>query len=257
MSQQVLHALLDSLRQGKAVALATIIRSQGSVPSDPGAKILVRADGSTEGSIGGGGLEQHVVQDAQAALGEGGHSQIRHYSLQPDGPDALGMLCGGEVDVFIEVHRPQPTLLLIGGGNVGQHLADMAARVGFQVRIVDVDPQRRSVQSLGDVPIGGDTYVVIMTAEAGADEQVLAQIVEKPAAYIGMIGSRNKVKIIFQHLQEAGVPPQALERVHAPIGLDLGGREPAQVALAVLAEMVMVRYGGSGRPLCRQRPEVG
>jgi xanthine dehydrogenase accessory factor len=140
-------------------------------------------------------------------------------------------------------------MVLVGGGNVGQPLAEMARLVGFRVHVVDIDSSRRSVEALDQISIDAHSYVVIMTAEQNADQEALLAVVERPAAYIGMIGSRRKVAIIMQNLREAGIPEEALQQVHAPIGLDLGGRRPAEVALAVLSEMVAVRYGGSGRPL--------
>jgi xanthine dehydrogenase accessory factor len=248
LSRDVLHALLEALDRDEAVALATVVEVQGASPAPVGAKLLIWPDGRIAGTVGGGTLEQRVVAEACAALAEG-CSRLCHYALREEGPDAVGMLCGGEVRVFIEVYQRPPALLLVGGGNVGRPLTEMARMVGFQVAVVDVDPQRGAVAALEQVPVTADTYVVIMTAEANADEAALRQVVEKPAAYIGMIGSRRKVALIFEHLRQAGVPAEALARVHAPIGLDLGGRGPAEVALSVLAEMVAVRYGRSRRPL--------
>ncbi len=248
MDQDTLKSLLEALDRGEPVALATIVEVEGASPAPLGAKIVVWPDGRTAGTVGGGALEQRIVVEACAALQEG-RSRLCHYALREAGPDAVGMLCGGDVRVFVEVHRLAPTLLLVGGGHVGQPLAEMARMVGFRVQVVDVDPARGAPASLDDWPVGVDTYVVIMTAEQNADEEALRRMVQRPAAYIGMIGSRRKVAVILQHLREEGVPEEALRRVRAPIGLDLGGRAPAEIALAVVAEMVAVRYGGSGRPL--------
>ena len=248
MNKTVLQSLLQALENGETVALATVVEVEGAAPAPVGAKMLIWPNGRTAGSVGGGALEQRVIAAAQAALAEG-RPRLDHYALRQDGPDAVGMLCGGDVRVFIEVQQPVPTLLLVGGGNVGQPLTEMARLVGFRVHVVDVDPERRSVEALEQIPIAAHTYVVIMTAEKDADQEALLQVVERPAAYVGMIGSRRKVAIIRESLRAAGVPEEALARVRAPIGLDLGGRGPAEVALAVLAEIVAVRYGGSGRPL--------
>ncbi len=248
MSREILQTLLEALEREETVAQATVVEVQGASPAPLGAKMLVWPDGRTSGTVGGGALEGRVVAEARAALAEG-RSRLCHYVLREEGQDAVGMLCGGDVRVFIEVHRPAPLLLLVGGGHVGRPLVEMARMVGFRVEVVDVDPKRRSVESLEQVPISEDTYVVIMTGDAAADEAALRYVVEKPAAYIGLIGSRRKVHLIFEHLQQAGISEEALTRVHAPIGLDLGGRTPAEIALAVAAEMVAVRYGGSGGPL--------
>lgn len=252
MAHDALKSLLEALDRGESVALATVVEVEGASPAPLGAKMVVWPDGHTVGTVGGGVLEQRIVAESRAALGEG-RSRLYHYALREAGPDAVGMLCGGDVRVFIEVQRPAPRLLLVGGGNVGQPLAEMARMVGFHVQVVDVDPARGVPASLDEWPVGEDTYVVIMTAEQNADEEALRRLVERPAAYIGMIGSRRKVAIILQHLREKGISEEALRRVRAPIGLDLGGRGPAEIALAVVAEMVAVRYGGSGRPLSAAR----
>ena len=130
---------------------------------------------------------------------------------------------------------------------IGQPLAEMARIVGFDVQVVDVRPERATVPQFDPTAITPWTYVVLITEDHITDEQALRQVLDTPAAYIGMIGSRRKVSIIFDHLRAEGGPEERLARVHAPIGLDLGGRSPAEIALATLAEVVQVRYGGSGK----------
>jgi xanthine dehydrogenase accessory factor len=250
MTQRTLKTLLEAIERSESVALATIVEVTGSAPAPIGSKVLIWPDGRTSGTVGGGTLEQAIIGDAQIALAES-QSRFRRYNLREEGQNAVGMLCGGEVQVFIEVYSTPPTLLLIGGGHVGQPLAEMARQVGFRVEIVDIDPDRRSVEELAHFPISQNTYVVIMTAEANADEEALRQVVETPAAYIGMIGSRRKVAIIFEHLREAGIDEEVLARVRAPIGLNLGGQTPAEIALAVVAEIVAVRYKRDAQPLFR------
>jgi xanthine dehydrogenase accessory factor len=250
MAIEILEALLQAIEHNEPAALATIVEVTGSAPAPVGAKMLIWPDGRTTGTVGGGTLEQAIIDDAQAALSES-QSRFSSYSLREDGQDSVGMLCGGEVQVFIEVYSAPPTLLLIGGGHVGQPLAEMARQVGFRVEIVDIDPERRSVEELANFPISQDTYIVIMTAEANADEEALRLVVETPAAYIGMIGSRRKVAIILEHLRDAGIDEDALTRVRAPIGLNLGGQTPSEIALSVVAEMVAVRYKRNAQPLSR------
>jgi xanthine dehydrogenase accessory factor len=255
MREKVLRALLSALEQDQVVVLATVVSVEGASPAALGARMLIWSDGRTLGSVGGGALEEGVVAEAQTALSEG-TSRMRRYVLREQGDAALGMLCGGEVQVFVEVHRPPPRLLLVGGGNVGQPLAQMARAVGFRVDVVDVDPGRGSHDALQQDAVSEDTYVVIMTADAAADEAALRQALGTPAAYVGMIGSRRKAAIVFERLRGAGFSEAALGRVRAPIGLDLGGRTPAEIALAVLAEMVAVRYGGSAQPLAEIPPDA-
>lgn len=242
----VLHGLTTAIERREPVALATVVEVKGASPAQVGFKLLVRPDGSVMGNLGGGALEQRVREEAVAALQEG-QSRLVHYTLREDGPDAVGMLCGGEVTVFVEVYQPAPLLLIVGGGHIGQPLAEMARIVGFDVQVVDVRPERATVPQFDPTAITPWTYVVLITEDHITDEQALRQVLDTPAAYIGMIGSRRKVSIIFDHLRAEGGPEERLARVHAPIGLDLGGRSPAEIALAILAEVVQVRYGGSGK----------
>lgn len=241
----VLHELTTAIERREPVALATVVEVKGASPAQVGFKLLVRPDGSVVGNLGGGALEQRVREEAVAALQEG-QSRLVHYTLREEGPNAVGMLCGGEVTVFVEVYQPAPVLLIVGGGHIGQPLAEMARIVGFDVQVVDVRPERATVPQFDPTAITPWTYVVLITENHITDEQALRQVLDTPAAYIGMIGSRRKVSIIFDHLRAEGVPEERLARVHAPIGLDLGGRSPAEIALAILAEVVQVRYVGTG-----------
>ncbi|HID87685.1 MAG TPA: XdhC family protein [Anaerolineae bacterium] len=244
----VLHELTAAIERQEPVALATVVEVKGSSPAQVGFKLLVRPDGSAVGNLGGGALEQRVREEAVAALREG-QSRLVHYTLREEGPDAVGMVCGGEVTAFVEVYQPSPVLLIVGGGHIGQPLAEMARIVGFDVQVVDVRPERATVPQLDPAAITPHTCVVLITGDHVTDEQALRQVLNTPAAYVGMIGSRRKVGIIFEHLRAEGVSEEQLARVHAPIGLDLGGRKPTEIALAILAEIEMVRHGGSGRPL--------
>ncbi len=239
---EVLQALITELEANRLVALATIAHVQGASPAALGMKILVRADGSTVGNVGGGLLEQAIVKDALEALAAG-ESRLAPYALREEGENAVGTLCGGEVQVFIEVFMPKPTLLVVGGGHVGRPLAEMARLLDYEVRLADVRPERG--QPFDPATITADTYVVILTEDAASDEAVLRAALPTPAPYLGMIGSRRKCRIILEHLRSEGIDDAQLSRVHAPVGLDLGGRQPGEVALSILAEIEMVRHRGS------------
>jgi len=252
----VLHELTTAIERQEPVALATVVEVKGASPAQVGFKLLVRPDGRIAGNLGGGALEQRVREEALAALQEG-RSRLVHYTLREEGSDAVGMLCGGEVTVFVEVYQPVPILLIVGGGHIGQPLAEMARIVGFQVQVVDVRPERATVPQLDPATITPWTYVVLITEDHVTDERALRQVLDTPAAYVGMIGSRRKVGIVFDHLRAEGVSEERLARVHAPIGLDLGGRSPAEIALAILAEVVQVRYGGTGTPQALRARETG
>lgn len=254
--REVVAALHKALEQNEPVALATVVEVSGASPAQVGFKLLVHRDGSAVGNLGGGELEQRVREEAMAALREG-RSRLFRSTLREEGPDALGTLCGGDVTCFIEVYHPIPTLLIVGGGHLGQPLAEMARILGFSVQVVDVQPERATVPQFDPAAITPWTYVVIVTRTHLSDEQVLRQVLDTPAAYVGMIGSRRKVQTLFDHLQASGVPDEQLARVRAPIGLDLGGRSPEEIALAILAEIVQVRYGGTGRPRALALEGVG
>ncbi|MGQ9490404.1 MAG: XdhC family protein [Anaerolineae bacterium] len=244
---EILATLQTELAQGAAVALATVVDVQGAAPAQVGFKLLARGDGTWVGNVGGGALEQRVRQDAAAALADG-RPRLEHYRLTESGEDALGMLCGGEVTVFIEPFLPRPTLLIVGGGHIGRPLAELGRTVGYNVQVVDVRPERGDRPQFDPAAITDATYVVLITEDHVTDEAALRQALPTPAPYIGMIGSLRKTGIVLDHLRADGFTADQLARVRAPIGLNTGGREPAEIALAILAEIECVRHGGDGRP---------
>ena len=245
--QETLQALVTATESYMPVVLATVIQVEGASPAQPGFKLLVRGDGTLLGNVGGGELEAHIRADAQKVLVEG-RPRTAHYSLIEAGPDALGMLCGGEVTVFLEPYLPLPALLIVGGGHIGQPLAELARIVGYTVQVVDTRPERADRPQLSPEAITTFTSVVLITEDHRSDELALRVALATPAAYIGMIGSRRKVGLILDNLRRDGYADAQLARVRAPIGLDLGGRQPAEIALAILAEVEAVRHEGNGQP---------
>ncbi len=247
LATDLLSSLQEAIARHERVALATVVAVEGASPAQPGFKLLVRAEGSWVGNVGGGALEQRVRADALVAI-TSGQSQLAHYRLTEEGPDALGMLCGGKVSVFIEPYGMQPTLLIVGGGHLGRPLAELSRIVGYAVQVVDVRPERADRPAFDPAEITDNTYVVLITEDHVTDEAALRQALGTPAPYIGMIGSLRKIGILFEHLRADGFRAEDLARVHAPIGLDLGGRQPAEIALAILAEIECVRHGGRTAP---------
>ncbi len=245
MKSDVWREILAALERNEPAALATIVEVSGAAPITVGARLLLKGDGSTVGNAGGGGLEQAIIADLRTALDEN-RSRLTHYVLREKGDDAIGVLCGGEVRVFIEVFAPRPTLLIVGGGHIGQPLAEMARVLSYDVRVVDVRAERGA--PLDPAGVTAHTYIVLITEDHVADEAALRAVIESPAPYIGMIGSRRKCGLVLERLRTDGLPLALLARVRAPIGLDLGGRAPAEIALAILAEIEMVRHGGSAEP---------
>lgn len=247
MDAKILYEMAKAIENRQSVALATIIDVQGPSPAQTGFKLLVWPDGRCAGNVGGGELEKRIRDAARQAIEES-RARIVRYSLREEGEGAVGMLCGGDVTVFVEPHVPPPVLLIMGGGHIGRPLSEMACLVGYEVKVVDIRPDRGDHEAFALEEVTEGTYVVIITEDHVTDEKALRDVLPTPAAYIGMIGSRRKVGTVLEHLRDKGFDDEQLDRLRAPIGLDLGGREPEQIALAILAEIEMVRHGGSGRP---------
>jgi len=223
--------------------LATVIEVQGASPAKIGAQIVLLEDGTPTGTVGGGKLEAAILNDAQAAL-DNGVPKLSHYNLIEQGTDAVGTLCGGEVRVFIQPFLPPPQLIIVGGGHIGRPLKVMGESAGFDVVVVDAEPGRSSVPGLDTVHLTADSFIVLITTDHVSDEAALRQVIDSPVHYIGMIGSRHKCETILGHLRTDGIGEDALARVYAPIGLDLGGPTPEEIAVSILAEIIAVRRGG-------------
>jgi xanthine dehydrogenase accessory factor len=238
--------LAQTLESKQSAVLATVIEVSGASPAQVGAKLLLRADDTTAGTVGGGKLEEVILAECRKARADG-QPRIAHYALAETGAEAIGTLCGGDVRVFIEPYNPPPKLVIVGGGHVGRPLKVIGETVGFEVIVVDVEPGRATVPELDAVALNEDSYVVLITTDHVSDEAALRKVITSPARYIGMIGSRAKCQTIVEHVVADGITETQLSHVYAPIGLDLGGPTPQEIALAILAEIVAVRRGGSGQ----------
>jgi len=251
----------DALAVGERVALAMVVRVEGATPRDIGAKMVVYADGRTAGTVGGGKVEALVTSEAIAAIQQG-TSRLVHYTLRDAEAGDPG-ICGGEVDVFVDVIMPRPTLLVVGAGHVAVPVAEIGHLCEFRVVVVDDRPDMASedrfphaeriaadvVETLRGWPIGPQTHIVIVTRGHSQDEEALRAVVGSPAGYIGMIGSRHKVRAVLERLRADGVDEAMLGRVRTPIGLDIGAETPAEIAVSILAEILMLRQGRSGQPM--------
>lgn len=249
MNQHPVVELSNAIQNKQPAALATVIESKGASPAQAGAQIVYLSSGSTAGTVGGGKLEAAILTDAGAALSDG-HPRLARYSLTEDGPEAIGTLCGGEVSVFIQPYFPPPQLVIVGGGHIGRPLKVMGEAAGFEVVVVDVAPGRATVPELELVSLTSDSYVVLITTDHISDEAALRIALKSPARYIGMIGSLAKCRTILEHLITDGYSEADLGRIYAPIGLDLGGSRPQEIAIAILSEIVAVRYvPEAGKPI--------
>ncbi len=250
---------IQRLRQsGRKAALATIVQIRGSVPSFQTAKMLVRDDGSTLGSIGGGCVEAEVWAAAQDVLREE-KSRLMTFDLTEDSMAEGGLICGGKLEIFVEPILPTPKMIIFGAGHISTQLSKLATVAGFKTTIVDNRPiyanaerfpeaEAIYAQSFEDafekiVP-NENSYIVIVTRGHQEDETVLRWAVRTNARYIGMIGSKRKVRTIFQDLEREGVSRERLDLVCAPIGLDIGAVLPEEIAVAIVAEAIHYRRAG-------------
>jgi len=241
--------------EGGEAALVTVVSATGSTPREEGAKMLVKLNGSTLGTIGGGSLEAQVIDEAVKVIKQGKPKRL-HMSLTATEAEEAGMICGGELEVFIEPILTPPTLYLFGGGHISLPLAKMGKLLGFKIAVIDDRAEFANAdrfpeadillaedfsKSFPRLKIDKSSYIVIVTRGHKHDELVLEWALGTPAKYIGMIGSKTKVETIFSHLLAKGITNQQLDRVHAPIGLEIEAQTPEEIAVSILAEVVKVR----------------
>jgi xanthine dehydrogenase accessory factor len=247
-----LPSVLELRGRGVPAAMVTVVRCSGSTPTAPGARMAVLSDGSIRGTIGGGHLEQLVIADALVTLSSGEARMLRY----PLGATA-GQCCGGVVEVFVEALNVGPSLYLFGVGHVGQAVCRALVGTPFVVHAIDERNEWSSAvpDSVQRHPVAWDefaaeatwsaerTYVAIMTHRHDVDEAIVADVVQRPTRFVGLIGSQTKWQRFKDRLGARGVPAAALGRVHCPIGLDIGGKSPQEVALSVAAQLLAVHHG--------------
>jgi len=254
---EVYQELVKVTSKGERAVLATVITSQGSAPRKAGAKMLIKEDGTFTGSVGGGGVE-HQVREKAIEVMNSGEPQIVHLDLSGKGREAA-MICGGRMDVFLEPISSQETLYLFGAGHISQSTAAMGKMLGFRIVVIDPRPEYNNIDRFPDADslmveeydsafpklrVDGDSYIVIYTPGHVLDEQCLHFAVGTKAGYIGMIGSKKKVKEVKERLLGKGVSSEQLDRVHSPIGLGIGAETPDEIALSILAEIIKVKRTG-------------
>lgn len=263
LHRQIIH-LVDiyeevvRLRQtGRRGAIATIVNVRGSIPSFETAKMLIRDDGSIVGTVGGGCVEAEVWQAAREVM-ESEKPRTLTFNLNHDPKYDTGLVCGGTLDIFIEPVLPPALLYIFGAGHVALNLYKAARNAGFDVTVIDdreVYANRERFPDAKDVIAEGfeqamsrlspneTSYVVISTRGHKDDMRVLRWAVQTQARYVGMIGSKRKAITVFRELVKEGLPEHLFERVHSPIGLDIGAITPEEIAVAITAELIAVRRG--------------
>jgi xanthine dehydrogenase accessory factor len=250
------YAILQRLiGEGRSVAVATIVRSSGSVPRRLGAKMIVAGRGETYETIGGGSFEAMVTEDALESIASG-QAALKRYTFTEEGVDTVGQVCGGTVEVLIEPVVPPERLLILGAGHVGQAVAAMARGLGFEVVVVDDRPETLSADLFPertrliltdatfakDLPIPDErSYVCVVTRCHRTDREALARVLAGHPRYVGLIGSERKKLAIFRELEASGIARSRLDGVHCPIGIEIGAETPAEIAVSILAEIVRER----------------
>ena len=262
MADSFFSRLAELERKGTPIALCTVVRATGSVPRHAGSKMLVFADGSIEGSIGGGEMEGRVIAAARQTLADG-EAKVLSFSLSDPSQGDPGV-CGGEVEVFVDPIGTRPTLIVFGGGHVGKAVIHLARWLGFRTVVADDRPEFASPDAIPDaeqhlvcalselpqrVAINGQTYLVLTTRGVPVDVEGLPALLDSPAAYIGVIGSRRRWETAAAELEAKGVPREKLDRVASPMGLELNAETPEEIAVSILSEIIRNRRGGSGEPM--------
>jgi len=232
------------------VVLATVIESLGSAPREEGARMLIRADGSIAGTVGGGAIEKKIIDEALTLMNAAAPKLVK-YELEN-----IGMSCGGGMSVFLEPLLTAPQLIIFGAGHIGSVLSQIGKLLDFSVTVVDNRPEFASrellasadtviaenyQQAIDALIITDNTYVVILTHKHAHDFEVLEHLIHKPFRFLGMIGSKTKVAKVFQQLRATGVSEEIIKKIHSPIGINIGAHTPGEIAISIAAEMVAVR----------------
>ena len=255
----IIQALAELENTNSAGAVCTIIRSRGSTPRHTGSKMLVYEDGSIFGSVGGGELENRVIDEALACIHDA-TPRLLEYNMNNPGKGDPGV-CGGQVEVFVEPIVPTATIVVIGAGHVGIKVVQLAKWLGFHVVVNDDRAEFCNQEMLPDadelfpIPMSEFpaqykitpwTYIVLTTRGVDVDVEGLPSLLDTDAAYIGVIGSRKRWKTTVDQLVEKGITIDQMDRVRSPIGLELNAETPEEIAVSILAEIIMLRYGGDG-----------
>lgn len=251
---RVLEALSEAIVSETPVVLATVIATRRSVPRHAGTKMLVFADGTTVGTVGGGVMESRVIAEAGEVLRIGAPKLVDYELIEPHRGDPG--VCGGEVQVYLEPYMPRPTVVVVGAGHVGRAVVDLAHWLGHRTVVVDDRAERLTPDAmpnadarlegpadeiLAGLDITPDTAVVIVSRDVSIDVAAIDAVADTPAVYVGVMGSARRWRFVRQQLVTRGVTDEVLDRIHVPIGIDLGAETVEEIAVAILGEVIGVR----------------
>ena len=250
----IFEEILRMRRAGRRGALATIVHTNGSIPSYESSRMLVRDDGTIAGTIGGGCVEAEVWAAAKEVI-DAEQPRKMTFNLNHEADYDSGLICGGTLEVFVEPILPQPTLYIFGAGHVSTAVSRVAHQAGFAIGVID---DRESFANAERFPMASEiltsfeesfekihpnssSYLLIVTRGHKDDMRVLAWAVTTDARYVGMIGSKRKVLSVYKALEKEGFDPEKFGHVHAPVGLDIGALSPEEIAVSIVAELIAVR----------------
>jgi xanthine dehydrogenase accessory factor len=257
----IFEEIVRMRRAGERGALATIVHTNGSIPSYESSRMLVREDGSLAGTIGGGCVEADVWAAAKEVI-EREQPRKMIFNLNNEAEYDAGLICGGTVEIFVEPILPQPKLYIFGGGHISMAVARAAAAAGFAIGIADdrvafANPDRFPMaaeiyttyqEAYQQIKPNASSFLLIVTRGHKDDMRVLAWAVRTGARYVGMIGSKRKVISVYRALEREGYAAAEFEGVHAPVGLDIGALSPEEIAVSICAELIAVRRNAKNLP---------
>ena len=268
MTVDIYQALGEVEKNNGAAALCTVVKSIGSTPRHVGSKMLVYPDKKFVGTVGGGDLEHRVINEALLALNDGGTRLLSYTMADPSRGDPG--VCGGTVEVFVEPILSPAMIVVIGAGHVGKAVVHLAKWLGFRVAVSDDRQEFCNPETtpgadayypvpMGELPahiqINNRTYIVITSRGSNVDAQGLPGLLKAEAAYIGVIGSKRRWLTTVKALQAKGVSEEQIARVHSPMGLELNAETPEEIAVSILAEILMLKDKGTGKPMKTQQVE--
>ncbi len=257
----VYEELVELRRSGEKCAIATIVEVAGSIPSFQSAKMLIRQDGTMVGTIGGGCTEAEVWQAARDVI-DSEKARMLQFNLGQEAAYDNGLICGGQLNVYVEPVLPVPRALIFGAGHISKSLSKVATLAGFSTTVIDNRDSYANRERFPEaaeviaaeyedvfpkLPANDATYAIIVTRGHKDDMRVLRWAVGQPLRYVGMIGSKRKTLEVAKHLRKEGMSMDRLARIHAPMGLDIGAVTPEEIAVAVVAEMIRRRRNSQDR----------
>ncbi|NJC97777.1 MAG: XdhC family protein [Anaerolineae bacterium] len=258
----IYQAITELEKNNESAALCTVTKSEGSTPRHVGSKMLVYPDGTFIGTVGGGDLEHRVMDEAWIAIAEGTARTLKYSMVDPSRGDPG--VCGGTVEVFVEPILPPAMIVVIGAGHVGKAVVHLAKWLGFRVAVSDDREEFCNPESVPgadayypvemgklteQLKVTRRTYLVVTSRGSNVDAKGLPNLLTSDAAYIGVIGSKRRWLTTVKALKEQGVSEELIGKVHSPIGLELNAETPEEIAVSILAEILMIKDKGTGKPM--------